>query len=80
MAKSHVYSRLATDAGSLDAQDDPDAPETVEFNKKRDLCLGFLILAAIVYVLQCKGCILGGVRRRHCFVGDLDLMVGLYAF
>jgi len=55
MAKSHVYSRLATDAGSLDAQDDPDAPETVEFNKKRDLCLGFLILAAIVYVLARAG-------------------------
>jgi len=52
MAPKHDYSRLST-TGSADAGDTLDTSDN--FNKKRDLCLGFLILSAIVYVLARAG-------------------------
>eukprot|EP01031_Cornospumella_fuschlensis_P039381 gene39381-47937_t len=44
---NYSYSPLAQDPNSRPPRVDPQD----DFNKKRDICLGFLILSAIVYVL-----------------------------
>ena len=51
----YSYSPLATDPG-LPAHSGHSSVDTSDnFTKKRDLCLGFLILSAIVYVLARAG-------------------------
>mmetsp|Transcript_4405 Transcript_4405/g.4414 ORF Transcript_4405/g.4414 Transcript_4405/m.4414 type:complete len:1042 (-) Transcript_4405:328-3453(-) len=47
------YNPLATNAGETPAH--AAAAERDEFNKKRDICVGFLVLSAIVYVLARAG-------------------------
>jgi 3'-phosphoadenosine 5'-phosphosulfate synthase len=49
----YAYSPLSTDPGRPNGPGDVDTSN--EFTKKRDLCLGFLILSAIVYVLARAG-------------------------
>lgn len=52
---SHNYSPLSTSAGGRPMDSESGVDTSDSFTKKRDVCLGFLILSAIVYVLARAG-------------------------
>jgi adenylyl-sulfate kinase len=52
----YSYSPLSTEPGRLPTHGDPRSAESERnFSKKRDICVGFIILFAIVYVLARAG-------------------------
>lgn len=59
----YSYSPLSTDADRLPTHGQTESSD--KFNKKRDICLGFIVLFAIVYVLARAG---GSSSNADCIV------------